>query len=103
MDADCVQQVRDAAGGNKFGNRILRDCARSFLSCTADEYLLDGIPHDFASDTTRPAHGRLVESLSLPPIGIATGRVHGDFETTRQSFAELIPRHKEAFAFVPAE
>src|SRR5262249_31375829 len=46
-------------------------------------------PHD------HPTVGR-IKAFAFPPVGIATGGVHGGFETTSQRLADLVAGHEQA-------
>src|SRR5215469_428924 len=74
---DAVEQIGNSPSRYEFGNRILGDCARPSLAGASDKHPLHRVPHDFTSDTARPADCRAIKAFALPPLGIASGGVHG--------------------------
>src|SRR6516165_4242335 len=83
IDFDAVEQVGNATRRDKLRNSVLWDRSRSSLAGTPNKHALHGIANDFASDTARPANGRSIKALTLPPLGVAPGGVHCGLETAR--------------------
>src|SRR5262249_15609256 len=49
-----------------------------------------------------PAVCRSIKAFAFPPIGIATGGVHGGFEAASQRLANLVSRHEQALTICGA-
>src|SRR5262249_17815877 len=99
---DAVKQVGNAARWNKLDNRILRESASSFLPRTADQHALHGIANRFARRAGNPRNGWFVETLSLPPFGVSSGRVNCGFHRAGECLAQLIARHQQTLAMLGA-
>ena len=105
LDGNDVYGVRDAARRGHAADTLFGEVSSApllFQGWRADQLGLHDVARTLAGNASHPSPHRLVEALTLPPVGVTPGQVDGCLSSARLRLTEAVSTQKQALSVLCA-